>query len=174
MFEKFVKLIVVVIVCVIGASVESIFKEPVHNNISLETERGTLIDTSLVSCVDGDTAKFMVNGEKQTIRFLAIDTPETKKPNTDVQPFGLEASEFTCEVLTTADKITLELEQRNQYDKYDRLLAWVFVDGELLQEMIVSEGLAKVAYLYDDYKYINNIQRVESIAKDNKLNIWSD
>ena len=32
---------------------------------------------SFSSCVDGDTAKFILNKKEITVRFLAINTPET-------------------------------------------------------------------------------------------------
>lgn len=35
-----------------------------------------------VRAVDGDTAKLSIKGTTYTFRFLAIDTPETVKPNT--------------------------------------------------------------------------------------------
>ena len=50
----------------------------------------------------------------------------------------------------------------------------MFVDKELLQEKLVSKGYAKVAYLYDDYKYTKKLQEVEKKAKKSKLGVWSN
>ena len=36
-------------------------------------------------------------------------------------------------------------------DKYDRILAWVYADDLFLQDSLVSEGYAEVAYLYGKY-----------------------
>lgn len=130
-------------------------------------------EVSFKKCIDGDTADFIINNKVKKVRFLAIDTPETKHPTKGSQPYGKEASDFTCESLNEAKEITLEYEN-SKTDKYDRVLAWVFVDGDLLQGKLVRKGLAKVAYLYDDYKYTEKLQRLESEAKDDKLNIWSD
>lgn len=124
-------------------------------------------------CVDGDTADLIIDGDVKKVRFLAIDTPETKHPSKGKEPYGPEASKYTCDALKKADKINLEYE-KEKTDKYDRVLAWVFVDGELLQGKLVRQGLAKVAYLYDDYKYTEKLQKLESEAKSDKLNIWSD
>ena len=57
------------------------------------------------SCVDGDTAKFIIDCEVQTVRFLAIDTPETVHPTKGKEPYGKEASDFTCNSLKKAKKI---------------------------------------------------------------------
>lgn len=126
---------------------------------------------TLVKCVDGDTANFNLNGEVIKTRFLAIDTPESTK---EKEPYGKEASNFTCEALTSAKKIEIEYDpDSNKTDKYSRHLVWVFVDGKLLQEKILAEGLAEIAYLYGDYKYTEDLQKVEAKAKEKKLNIWS-
>ncbi|RHV56862.1 thermonuclease [Clostridiaceae bacterium OM02-2AC] len=126
----------------------------------------------LTKCTDGDTAHFMIDGQDTTVRFLAIDTPETKKPNTPVQPYGKEASRYTCDALSSAKEIRLEYEKEKD-DKYGRCLAWVFVDDELLQEQLIQKGYAKVAYLYGDYKYTGRLQEAEKKAKAERLGIWS-
>lgn len=130
---------------------------------------------TLSKCVDGDTAKFELNGETITARFLAIDTPETKHPTKGEEPWGKEASNFTCESLQKAKKIELEYDSNSdKTDKYNRHLVWVFVDGELLQDNIIKKGYAEVAYLYGDYKYTPLLQDHETIAKKDKLGLWGE
>ena len=130
------------------------------------------MNATLNKCVDGDTAWFNVNGEVIKTRFLAIDTPES---TTKIEEYGKEASEYTCNMLTNAKKIVLEYDENSdKTDKYDRHLVWVFVDGTLLQKSLIENGLAEVAYLYDDYKYTSILEESEKIAKENKLNIWSN
>lgn len=125
--------------------------------------------------VDGDTAKFDMNGEIIKVRFLAVDTPESVHPTKEVQAYGVEASNFTKEKLKNAKTIELEFDNNSdKTDKYGRYLAWIWVDGELLQDLLVKEGLAKVAYLYADYKYTNILEESEKIAKETKIGIWKD
>jgi len=132
------------------------------------------IEVKFSDCVDGDTAKFIYKKEEITARFLAIDTPETVHPNKEEEPYGKEASEYTCNSLKNASKIKLEYdEDSDELDKYDRHLVWVFVDGELLQKKLVSKGYASVAYLYGNYKYTNELEEVEQEVEDSKLGIWS-
>jgi micrococcal nuclease len=131
------------------------------------------ISVTLSDCVDGDTAKFVTPDGIETVRFLAIDTPETVHPTKGVEPFGKEASAFTCNELNMASSITLEMDMNSdKYDKYKRLLAWVFVDNNLLQSKLIEKGYAKVAYLYGDYKYTGLLLSEEENAKANKLGIW--
>lgn len=125
---------------------------------------------TLNKCVDGDTAWFNLNDEKIKARFLAIDTPESTNK---IEPFGKEASEFTCNLLKNAKKIEIEYDENSdKFDKYDRHLVWVYVDDELLQNLIVKEGYADVKYLYGDYKYTNVLQHSLKEAKENNLNMW--
>lgn len=130
---------------------------------------------TLGKCIDGDTATFKdSSGNSYKTRFLAIDTPETVHPTKGEQPYGKEASNYTCNTLTSASIIQLETDPNSDIkDRYGRLLAWVYVDGKLLQESLVEQGLAKVAYLYGDYKYTEQLKVVESNAKNSKLGVWS-
>ncbi|MEG0409226.1 MAG: thermonuclease family protein [Bacilli bacterium] len=142
------------------------FLKPIQ---SLESNR-----VYLTKCTDGDTAHFKINGKDEVVRFLAIDTPETLKPNTPVQPYGKEASNYTCEIISNAKNIELQYETGNETDKYGRKLAWVFTDGKLLQKDLISKGYAKVAYEKDTYKYTAILKNVELEAKMKKIGIWSE
>lgn len=127
------------------------------------------------SCVDGDTAKFLYKNKIITTRFLAVDTPETKHPTKPVEAWGKEASDYTCNKIKNANKIVLEYDDNSdEVDKYNRHLAWVWVDNKLLQKELISKGYAKVAYLYGNYKYTKELQEIEKTAIDKKLGIWSD
>ena len=133
------------------------------------------ITVKLKTCIDGDTAIFTYKNENIKTRFLAIDTPETKYSAKGEQPYGAEASEYTCKRLKEANNIKLEYDNNSdEVDDYGRHLVWVWVDNILLQEELVKEGYAKVAYLYNDYKYTNKLLNKEKIAKNNKLKIWNN
>lgn len=124
-------------------------------------------------CVDGDTFKIKIDDKVRMVRMIAIDTPESVKNNTPVEYYGKESSEYTCKRLTNAKKIQLEYDDNSdREDKYDRIIAWVFVDGVLLQEELVKKGYAKVAYLYDDYKYTTKLQEAQELASAKEIGIW--
>lgn len=126
-------------------------------------------------CVDGDTFKVLIDEKEYSVRLLAIDTPETVKPGSEVENYGKEASDYTCDKVTSANKIELEYDDgSDEKDKYDRILAWVYVDGDLLQNELISVGYAEVAYIYGDYKYTNDLYALEDTAKINKTGMWSD
>jgi micrococcal nuclease len=125
---------------------------------------------TLAKCTDGDTANFKINGKIYKTRFLFIDTPES---TTQVEPFGKEASNFTCTALKKAKNIILETDGKDVYDKYDRLLAWVWLDGKLHQENITKAGLVEGYYDYGTYKYEQKVRSAMSFAQKNKKGIYN-
>lgn len=132
------------------------------------------IPADFVRHVDGDTTVLRIDGKEQKVRFLLVDTPETVKPKTKVQPFGLEASKRTKELLSTASEITFEYDSGDKTDRYGRVLGYIFVDGTLLQKTLVSEGLARVAYVKEpNTKYLLELEEAQEKAKNESLGIWS-
>ena len=110
---------------------------------------------------DGDTAVFLnkENNEEIVCRFIGVDAPEIGEDGYD------EAKSFTNMKLKNAYNIILEIDPHNdRYDKFDRLLAWVWVDGELLQGALVEKNLVRIAYVYDEYLYIGYLN---ALAKEN-------
>lgn len=130
------------------------------------------VPVKLSRVVDGDTIKVFYKGKEESVRYLLIDTPESKKPGECVQPYAEKASKRN-EQLIKSGKLTLEFE-KSQTDKYGRLLAYVFVDGKSVQETLIKEGLGRVAYIYEPpYKYLKQYEKAEELAKKKKANIWS-
>ena len=128
----------------------------------------------LEKCVDGDTAVFKVGEEQVKYRFLAVDTPESVHPKKKEENYGKLVSEYTCDTLSNAEEILIETEKNVTTDKYGRSLAWIWVDGELIQKKLVEQGYAEVAYIYGNYKYTLNLCAIQKEAISKKINIWSD
>lgn len=132
-------------------------------------------EVELVKCVDGDTATFNINGKNKKVRFLSIDTPESVHPYKEVEEYGKDASEYTCNLLKNASTIELSYEENmKNKDKYGRILAWVWVNEELVQEKLISIGYAEVKYVYAKYTYLDKLYDAQNKAKKNKLGIWYD
>ena len=152
-----------------------IFTLLIYQNIYAININSNKIVVSLNKCVDGDTAIFNYQGEAIKVRFLAIDSPELEHEEQKEEPYAMDARNYTCSKLKNAKKIHLEFDDNaDKQDKYDRYLAWIFVDDELLQEKIIENGYAEVAYLYNDYKYTNILKNKQKKAQKNKKGIWSD
>ena len=139
---------------------------------AMPVQANTEEEVEFSKCTDGDTAHFLIKGKDTTVRFLAINAPEYTKTK---EPYGKEASEYVCDILTNANMIELEYDDGSDtLDKYGRTLAWVYADDVLLQRELVQRGLAEVKYIYGDYAYTEELKTLEKEAKKEKLNMWSD
>jgi micrococcal nuclease len=122
--------------------------------------------------VDGDTLKVTLEEREETIRLLLVDTPETKHPSKPVQPFGPEASDFAKNQLE-GKKVGIEIDV-SERDKYGRLLAYVWIGDQMFNEMLLEEGLARVAYIYQpNVKYVDHFQKIQRQAQEEGKGIWS-
>ncbi|EKN68653.1 thermonuclease family protein [Schinkia azotoformans] len=128
--------------------------------------------TIVTNVVDGDTLDVMINNKEERIRLLLVDTPETKHPSKPVQPFGPEASKFTKDTLE-GKEVTVELDV-SERDKYGRLLAYIWIDGKMFNEMLLEKGLARVAYVYaPNTKYVDQFYEIQKKAQKQGIGIWS-
>jgi micrococcal nuclease len=131
------------------------------------------VPITLVETIDGDTIKVKIKEKIETVRYLLVDTPESKKLGMCVQPYSQEAY-LRNNQLVWNGSLTMEFEQGNTKDSYGRLLAYVYVDGTSVQETLLKEGFARVAYIIDPpYKFLRQYRSDENLAKRNKVNIWS-
>lgn len=111
---------------------------------------------------DGDTI-LLEDGRK--VRYLGINAPEFQ------EPFYLKAKRFN-ESLVLEQELRLEFDQE-QLDRYDRLLAYVFVGDQLVNARLVEQGLAHAFFIGPRRKYNDLLIRLQSEAKRRKAGIWS-
>lgn len=134
-----------------------------------EPEYVTAIVTRIV---DGDTIDVEIDGKEERLRLLLVDTPETKDPNEPIQPFGPEATAFAEKILN-GKEVKLEFDGPER-DKYDRLLVYLWLGDKIFNQMLLEEGLARVAYVYDPtYTHYDSFVAAEKKAKVAKKGIWS-
>jgi micrococcal nuclease len=130
----------------------------------------------VINVVDGDTLDVdAIDGTHAhtRIRLIGVDTPETKKPDTPVQHFGPQAAAFTKE-LTLGKDVTLRLERSRTRDKYERLLAYVYLPDEtMLNSQLVAQG-----YGYADPRFRHThdkeFARLQKSAMSARLGLWKD
>jgi micrococcal nuclease len=126
---------------------------------------GAKFKVRLQKCVDGDTAYFSGAGKT---RFLYVDTPESTIQH---EAFGKEASTYTCSMLSKAKVIQLQYDGVRK-DKYQRTLAWVWVDGKLLQQLLVQKGYVEKFYDYGTYSYESLLRAAQQRAIATKVGLW--
>ncbi|WP_274309275.1 thermonuclease family protein [Solibacillus daqui] len=128
----------------------------------------------LQEVIDGDTIRIKYNGSSEKVRFLLVDTPETNHETLGEQPYGPEAKEFAKQLLAGHDTVYLEFDVSYR-DKYKRLLAYVYTkDGISVQEQLLKNGLARVAYIYNpNTKHVDWFKSIQKTAQKSAIGIWS-
>jgi micrococcal nuclease len=86
----------------------------------------TLTGVPVERVVDGDTVRVLIDGQSVTVRLIGMNTPETVKPDSPIECFGPEASDYAKAELT-GQRVTLEFDDsQGMTDHYGRTLAYVW------------------------------------------------
>ncbi|WP_033541614.1 thermonuclease family protein [Planococcus sp. CAU13] len=130
------------------------------------------VPAEVLSVIDGDTVRILYEGEETTVRYLLIDTPETNHPRFGEQPLGKEATEENRRLIESGD-VTIEFDVGDRLDDYGRLLVYLYVDGESVQEQLLQSGHARLAYVFPpNTRYLDEFEAAEQQAKEQSLGIW--
>lgn len=121
--------------------------------------------------VDGDTIEVDLDGATTDVRLIGFDTPETVHPSEPVECFGRAASAYTTDALE-GRTVTLEFDIE-RYDHYDRMLAYVWVDGDLFNEQILNDGYAAVSTYPPNVKYVDRFLVAQREARESDRGLWA-
>lgn len=125
---------------------------------------------SVARVIDGDTL-LLTNGAR--IRLIGVDSPETVKPGEAASPWGQEATEFT-QSFVGGGQVELRFD-RERIDRYQRFLAYVYVDGQMLNEELLRAGLARAML---GYNYSDSFKRLYRAAQQEahtaRRGLWSE
>lgn len=128
---------------------------------------GVTSEVTVARVVDGDT---IILSTGETVRYIGIDTPETKDPRKDVQCFGQEAAQKNKELV--AGKTVVLEKDISETDRYGRLLRYVYVEGKLVNKTLVEEGYARASSYPPDVKYQEEFTFSEKQAQEQRKGLW--
>ena len=96
--------------------------------------------------VDGDTIDVLIDGKNTRIRYLQMNTPERD------EPCSRESTQANID-LVQGKTVHLRADKEDQ-DRYGRLLRFVYVGEVLVNRVLVEEGYAEVVlYPPNDAQY---------------------
>jgi micrococcal nuclease len=124
----------------------------------------------VVSVVAGDTIDVQLDSHRVRVRYLGINTPETKHPNKGVEPFGPEADAANRR-LVAGQTVRLELDVQ-PWDRYQRLLAYVYVGDLMVNAELVRQGYAQVATFPPNVKYQDRFRALQQEAREAQRGLW--
>jgi micrococcal nuclease len=130
-------------------------------------------NATMVEVIDGDTIDVSIDGDRERVRLIGIDTPETKKPDTPVQCYGPEASTFTKSLLPTNAALHLERDVVAR-DDYGRLLAYVYLagDGQFVNLAIVRNGYARPLTIAPNSAHADEFVAAARLAEAGNVGLW--
>ena len=127
----------------------------------------------VVRVVDGDTIHVQVGGAREKVRYIGVDTPETKDPRKPVQCFGEQASQFN-ERLVAGERVRLvrDVEAR---DRYGRLLAYVHRvrDGLFVNAELARLGYAQPLSIAPNVRYAERFTALARAAREAGRGLWA-
>jgi len=123
-----------------------------------------LQQAQVVRVIDGDTIEVSIGGKTYKVRYIGIDTPETKDPQKGVEWMGPEAAAKN-EELVGGKVVGLEKDV-SETDRYGRLLRYVWVGDLMVNAELVRLGCAEVSTYPPDVKYVDCFLRLERDARD--------
>ncbi len=129
---------------------------------------------AVVRVVDGDTIVVNLHEKNVTIRLIGVNTPETVDPRSPIECFGREASNFARDLLN-GKNVSLQTDSsQDMYDRYNRLLAYVFLeDGTHVNLRLIEEGYA-YEYTYDKpYQYQDSFKKAQERAEKGAKGLWN-
>ncbi|MFZ2026084.1 MAG: thermonuclease family protein [Microgenomates group bacterium] len=123
--------------------------------------------------IDGDTITLL---DKRKVRYIGIDTPETRHPIKGVECFGKEASAKNKSLIL--GKTIRMKKDVSDVDRYGRLLRYVWIDATesakmlFVNEYLVREGYASASTFPPDVAYALLFKKSAEDARSNKKGLW--
>lgn len=124
--------------------------------------------------VDGDTIDVLFDGQIERVRLIGIDTPETKRPDTDIECYGPEATTFVETLLPVGTAVRIERDTVNR-DDFGRLLGYVYraTDGIFVNYEIVRQGYAQPLTIEPNTSHAALFVDASRAAERDDLGLWA-
>lgn len=128
----------------------------------------------VISVYDGDTITVEFEfGNEARVRLIGIDAPEMAgNVHGPASKYGPESRDYLAGLVGGK---TVELEYDvEQYDKYTRLLAYVFIPGgSMVNEQMLKDGYALLYTVPPNVKYVEGFTAAQREARSANKGLWA-
>jgi micrococcal nuclease len=130
------------------------------------------LEGTVTRVVDGDTIHVRVRGKREKVRYIGIDTPESKRPGTPVACYARAAAAFNSR-LVGGRRVELRTDAEPR-DRYGRLLAYVRrrPDGLFVNAELVRRGFATILTIPPNVTHASLFLRLERQAREAGRGLW--
>lgn len=126
---------------------------------------------NVVSIVDGDTIRIRVDGRVESVRYIGIDAPDARHPARCAEPGAREATAVNRRLVKNRT-VMLERDVQER-DRYGRLLAYVYVDGVMINAELVRLGHARVMTVPPNVRHATAFLALERQARAAGRGLWA-
>lgn len=131
------------------------------------TSKMAVEKAKVIHIFDGDSIE--IEGGKR-IRLIGIDTPELDVKENTPDCFATESAKITKQLL---ENQIVELEKdKEDTDKYGRLLRYVYTDGVFINEFLLQQGYGRRISIPPNTRYWKELDAAEKEAKEGKRGLW--
>ena len=125
----------------------------------------------VVRVIDGDTidVRMTQSGEVARIRYIGIDTPE---PYRDGVPACFSAEATMANKNLVDGKTVMLVSDQEDSDQYDRLLRYVYVGDDMINEELLAGGYATVLPIEPNTKYAQSFKALADTARVAEVGLW--
>jgi micrococcal nuclease len=120
--------------------------------------------------VDGDTIEVLIDDREEDVRYIGIDTPESVAPDQPVECYGKAASRLNAE-LVDGEQVRLVFDAERR-DKYERLLAYVYVGKLFVNAELVRRGYARTLTIPPNDSHAALFSRLAQAAGNAGRGLW--
>lgn len=126
---------------------------------------------AVTKVTDGDTFHVQFGGHDERVRLIGVDTPEVPWYGGDEGCFGVRAGEYAKRRLSGQTvRLVFDVDQR---DRYDRLLAYVYLGDEFFNLTLVEQGYARTDRVPPNVRFASALEQAQSKAEAAGLGLWS-
>lgn len=128
---------------------------------------------TVVFVIDGDTVDMDIDGQRERVRLLGIDAPESVHRSVPEQCFGAESSAALTELLPIGSEVTLERDVEAR-DRYGRLLLYLYRadDGLFINEQLVRSGMADTSFYQPNTTMEDVLTAARAEARAERAGLW--
>ncbi len=140
---------------------------PDESDLTAERPAGPVGATQICSVariIDGDTVECDGIGR---IRLIGMDTPEA-----DQEPFGAIATEALTALIPPGSDVEVERDVEPR-DQYDRVLAYVWIDGVMVNWAMVRQGYAVVLTYPPNVRFADWFTAAQQRARTEQAGLWA-
>lgn len=133
-----------------------------------------LPQATVLNVVDGDTIDVELNGQRERVRLIGVDTPEVVAPGRPVMCYGREASERTAALVLGQTVLLEEDLSQDSRDTFGRMLRYIWLpDGRMANLELIADGYAFEYTFRNAYAYQANFRAAEQTARNEERGLWS-